>query len=237
MDKARSICITALTSVMLASCSGGGGSSTPPGPGQTVPPIVTRSFSFPAGDAVATMGTAWDIVGVKTTLTGTGNNPVGNSYDMLRVDVSFVQNLASAFPLPGAPLKEGSQLGVSVALDTDANPATGASLTCDPNSRLLPFEFETDPGNFPSRLSDGNYTIISNGQPIYLGSSNPAAETVFSFNANTASFQYNLTTLGVFRGAQIPKIGVEVAAFNGSKELTDCAPTINSGLVEVFTTD
>ncbi len=86
----------------LAACGGGGGGgggSTP-----APPPPITFSHSFPAGDAVAQKGTAWDIIGVTTTLTGQFGSGAGQLYDTLRVDTTFAQDISNALPAPGQSL-------------------------------------------------------------------------------------------------------------------------------------
>ncbi|GAC1547742.1 MAG: hypothetical protein NVS3B16_20020 [Vulcanimicrobiaceae bacterium] len=226
-----------LSATFLASCSGGGGGGTTPPPPIGPPPVVTQSYTFPAGDAKASSGIAWDIIGVKTTLSSAPNNGTANAYDTLRVDVTFVQDVSNALPAPGSALNTGSQVGVSISIDSDGNSLTGFSGPCDASSRLKPFEFQTDQGNAPSRLSDGNYTILSNGAPVYSGVSNPLAEEVVAVSQSTLSYTFNLATLGVFSGRQVPRIGIAVSAFNGnSRTGTDCVPTANSGLTEVYTT-
>ncbi|GAC1309371.1 MAG: hypothetical protein NVSMB21_15830 [Vulcanimicrobiaceae bacterium] len=226
--------------LILVGCGGGGGGgATTPDPGQTVPPLVTQSYAFPSGDATSTNGTAWDIVGLKTTLSGTGHNALGNSYDMLRVDVVFAQDISNALPAPGHSLDLPTQLGVRLAIDSDGLATTGYTGSCasQGTNSVLPFEFTSDQGNFPQRLLDGNYSILSNNQVIYSGQSNPTAEAVTAVNGNMLSLSFNLTTLGVFAGKRAPKIGVSAAAFNGAGQgATDCVPTASSGAIEVFTT-
>lgn len=87
----------------LASCSGGGGSAGG-GPGMPTgaPPVITQSYTFAPGHATAAPGdTAWDIIGVTTTLSGQFGSGGGNAYDTLRVDVTFVQDISNALPAPG----------------------------------------------------------------------------------------------------------------------------------------
>ena len=224
--------------VELSACSGGGGS---PAPGPTtppIPPVVTQSYTFPSGDAKATVGTAWDIIGIKTTLTGSGMNTLPNSYDHLKVDVTFVQDVSNALPTPGTTAApDGSQLGVSLAIDSDGNPATGNSGVCNPPvAALTPFEYTTEPGINQPRLSDGNYSILLSGTPVYSGPPNPDAEAATSLSGHTISFTFNLNTLGVFAGAKAPKIGIAAAAANSNSGFTDCVPTGLNSIYEVFTT-
>jgi hypothetical protein len=194
--------------------------------------IVSRTF--PSNVAVAAGGgTAWDIVGVTTTLTGQFASGGGNLYDTLRVDVTFSQNVSNALPAPGQPLSGLNQLGISIAIDSDGNPNTGEYKTCNTASSLEPFEYATDQGNDPSRLSDGNYTIIGPAGPIYSGAPNPPAEAQTSIGGSTMSETFFLTSLGVAAGVKVPKIGVIVAATNGSGSgATDCVPSDGS---EIFT--
>jgi len=237
MNRGLSICAIAASAVFTTSCSGGSGSGVP-APSNTPPPVVTQSYTFPSGDATGSGGVAWDIVGLKTTLSGSGNNVSGNSYDMLRVDVTFTQDISKALPAPGTALNDtGNQLGVTVAIDSDGNPSTGNVGGCLRTSLLKPFEYTTDQGNFPSRLADGNYAIVYKNQAIYSGASNPGAEAVVAVSGNTLSLSFNLNTLGVFAGTKVPRIGVGASAFNSSlNPATDCVPTASSGLDEVFTT-
>jgi hypothetical protein len=197
--------------------------------------VVTESYTFPAGIATAPSGgTAWDIVGLKTTLSGQFGNANGNSYDTLRVDVTFSQNVANALPAPGQMLNAGTQLGIDIALDTDGNPNTGNSYGCS-NTGAEAFEYLTDPGTYSGRLADGNYTILYNGGPISSGGENPPSEAMVSISGNTMSETFFLTAIGVQSGKMVPKIGIAVSAFNGGGlQTTDCVPA--SPTTEVFTT-
>lgn len=231
--------LAVFASLFLASCSGGGGNSSPT-PTVTEPPPVVKSYTFPQGDATASSGaTAWDIVGVTTTLSGQFANAGGDSYDTLRVDVTFTQNVSNALPLPGQPLTSGNQLGISIGLDTDGNPNTGFYEGCAASSSQTPFEYATDQGNDPSRLQDGNYSILMNGGPISSGGQNPPSEAMVSVSGNTLSETFFLTAIGVHAGAKVPKIGIAVAAANGTKMNasgvgpTDCVPI--SPAVEFYT--
>ena len=219
------------TFACLVACGGGGGGGSPTA---TPPPPVIVSRTFPSNVAVAAGGgTAWDIVGVTTTLTGQFASGGGNLYDTLRVDVTFSQNVSNALPAPGQPLSGLNQLGISIAIDSDGNPNTGEYKTCNTASSLEPFEYATDQGNDPSRLSDGNYTIIGPAGPIYSGAPNPPAEAQTSIGGSTMSETFFLTSLGVAAGVKVPKIGVIVAATNGSGSgATDCVPCDGS---EIFT--
>ena len=131
----------------LIGCGGGGGGGDP-APGNRPLPPITFSHIFPQGDASAAQGTAWDIVGVKTTLTGQSGDTVTELYDTLRVDVTFAQNISNALPAPGTSLNSptGTQLGVAIGLDTDHDKSTGSLQPCDIASSSTPFEFSSDAG-------------------------------------------------------------------------------------------
>jgi hypothetical protein len=188
-----------LAMLLAAGCSGGGGGGGSM-PTATPPPPVVVTRTFPSGDATAAGGgTAWDIVGVKTTLTGQFASGGGNLYDTLRVDVTFAQDVSNALPAPGQPLSGLGQLGVSIALDTDGNPNTGQFLTCSTTNALKPFEYASDQGNDPSRLSDGNFTVIGPSGPIYSGTSNPDAEAQVIVNAKIISESFYLGSIDVSR--------------------------------------
>ena len=234
--------VALIASFALAAC--GGGAS--PGGGSaetsaTAPPIVTKTYSFPQGDASASAGTtAWDITGVTTTLSGQFGNAGGDAYDTLRVDVTFAQNVSNALPAPGQALSSsGNELGVGIALDTDANPNTGTIYSCATTASQTPFEYLTDQGNDPSRLIDGNYSILFDGGPIANGGNNPPSEAMTTAGGNTVSETLFLSAIGVHGGRAIPKIGVSVAASNGIDMNalgiggTDCVPKLPA--VEFFT--
>jgi hypothetical protein len=225
----------ALVALAASACGGGGGGSSP---GYTPPTPVVVTRSFPAGVAVAAGGgTAWDIVGVTTTLTGQFHSAGGNLYDTLRVDVTFAQSVANALPAPGQPLSGLTQLGVAVALDTDGNPNTGNYYACNTSNPQKPFEYVSDVGFRPDRLIDGNYSILGSDGPIYSGSPNPGAEAQTSVSGNTFSQTFFLGAVGVAAGNSVPKIGVLVLSVNGAlvqapSAETDCVPT---AYTEIFT--
>ncbi len=206
-------------------CSGGGGVGG--GGSQTGPPppiVVTRTF--PKGDAIPQGGgTAWDIVAVTKTLTGQFGGANGNTYDTLRVDITFAQDVSNALPAPGQPLKDGSQLGVSVGIDSDGNPATGSFSGC-PSENGTPYEYVSDVG-YGARLSDGNYSILRyGGNPIYSGPPSPGSEAQTTVAGNELSQTFFLVTIAATTGAAIPNVRVNVAAVNGSSATlpTDCVP-------------
>ena len=222
------------TCIALSACGGGGGTggggSTPPLHGP--PPIVSFSHVFPQGDATAAQGVAWDIVGVKTTLSGQSGDNAGQLYDTLRVDVTFSNSIAAALPGPGSGLNDGSQLGVTISFDTDDNAKTGSYDTCNASSGVKPFEFASDPGSQAGRLFDGNYSIFDALGVVYSGSSNPPEEAVTSVSGRVFSETFYLPALKVASGSTVPKIGIDVAATNGASGLTDCVP-IGDG--EIYT--
>ncbi len=224
-------CALGATLALCACGGGGGGGGTPP---PTSPPVVTENYTFPSGDATSSPGgTAWDIVGVTTKLSDQFHT--ANAYDTLEVDVTFAQDISTALPAPGQQLTGGGQLGVEVAIDVDGNPNTGVYGICNATNPLRPFEYLSDPGDDPSRLSDGNYSIIGpDGGPIYEGPSNPPAEAQTTISGNILKQIFYLVSLGVADGTSIPKIGVAAVSFNGLPHPTDCVPPGNG--VEVFTT-
>ena len=224
------------SSLTLASCSGGGSGA---GPIQisTSPPPVVRSYSFAPGKASAMAGTVWDIIGVKTTLTGRFANGGGNSYDTVKVDVTFTQDISNALPPPGSALNRGNQLGIVIGIDSDNNLSTGNYVSCDTTNRnLKPFEYLTDQGNAPTRLLDGNYSIIGpGGGPISSGpNADPASEAVVSVSGNVLSESIFLPAIGVSSGSAIPKFGINVLAYNGVyNPATDCVPSDTSVVLPV----
>lgn len=229
--KSRSANLVAMVSTLtLASCSGGGSGSAP-AQMATPPPPVVRSYSFAPGRASSSAGTAWDIIGVKTTLTGRFANGGGNSYDTLSVDVTFAQDISTALPQPGMPLSQGGQVGIVIGFDSDNNIATGNYLSCDTASRrLTPFEYFTDQGNGPARLRDGNYSIIGPGGTAISSGPNPdpASEAVVGVSGNVLTETMFLPAIGVFGGISAPKFGIDIASFNGftgGPNLTDCIPS------------
>ncbi len=233
MKRRLNLLFPVLATVTFASCSGGGsvgGSvSSPTGS----PPVITQSYTFAPGHATAAAGdTAWDIVGVTTTLSGQFGSGGGNAYDTLRVDVTFVQDISNALPAPGQPLSTGTQLGVHVAIDNDGNPMTGVFGTCDPTNPVTPMSYRSDEGTYPSRLADGNYSIIGSNGAIYLGASNPPSEAVTSVSGHVLSQSFFLPAISVVNGAGAPHIGVLVDALNRN-ESTDCVPYDRT---ELFTT-
>jgi len=218
----RSLMVTCFA---LAACGGGGGGGGTPPPANMPPPEISFSHVFPQGDATATQGVAWDIVGVKTTLSGQFGESIANLYDTLRVDVTFAQDLSNALPTPGQFLTSGSQLGISIGFDTDNNVQTGSYSACNQGGGIKPFEYVSDPGQQYGRISDGNYSVLSGGAPIYSGGPNPPAEAVASVSGHVLSETFFLPSLAVNAGSSIPKIALNVAAVNGSVVETDCVPS------------
>jgi len=227
--------LAALLSMALSACSGGGGSGGGGGGTPPPPPVITFSHTFPAGDAVAQKGTAWDIVGVTTTLTGQFGSAASQRYDTLRVDVTFAQDISSALPAPGQPLSLGTslgatQLGVHVLINSDGNTSTGLYVGCSgPTSK--PFE---DFSDNVTRISNGNYGIFGPGGGLLSqGAPNPPDEAVTTVAGQVLSQTFFLPALGVTTGRNVPHIGVSVSALNGiDPNATDCVP---SGTVEMYT--
>jgi hypothetical protein len=214
--------------VSFAGCSGGGGGGGGggmPTPGE--PPPVVVSTTFPSDLATAAGGgTAWAITGVKTTLYGQFHRASGNAYDTLRVDVTFAQNVANALPSPGASLELPTQLGMTVQINTGS---AGYYETCSQSSSNAPSAYASDEGNNPSRLSDGNYSILYDGQVLYSGPPQPGSEAQTSVSGNMVSQTFFLETLGVAAGSAVPSVKIDVSAVNGTHaEATDCVPADGS---------
>ncbi len=218
----RSLIVTCFA---LAACGGGGGGGGTPPPANTPPPEISFSHVFPQGDATATQGVAWDIVGVKTTLSGQFGESIANLYDTLRVDVTFAQDISNALPAPGQFLTSGSQLGISIGFDTDNNVQTGTYSVCNLGSGVNPFEYRSDTGGGQGRLIDGNYAILYGGGPIQSGGSDPASEAVTSISGHILSQRFFLPALRVNDGSTVPAISYNVAVINGLGIETDCVPS------------
>jgi hypothetical protein len=191
---------------------------------QAEPKPIVVSTTFPSGNAKPVGGgTAWDIVGVTTTLYGQFHYASGNAYDTLRVDVTFAQNVANALPAPGQAPSSPSQLGMTVQLDTGTN---GFFETCSQVPGSTPFQFRSDDSN--ARLSDGNYSIDDESGPIYTGPSNPGSEAQTTVSGNVITQIFYLGTIGVNAGPAVPNIKIGVAAVNGTLAgATDCVPSGN----------
>ncbi len=218
----RSLIVTCFA---LAACGGGGGGGGTPPPANTPPPEISFSNVFPQGDATATQGVAWDIVGVKTTLSGRFGESIANLYDTLRVDVTFAQDISNALPAPGQSLTLGFQLGISIGFDTDNNVQTGTYSVCNLGSGVNPFEYRSDTGAGQGRLIDGNYSILNGAGPIESGASDPASEAVTSVKGNVLSESFFLPAINVIRSSTVPRIGYNVVAINGAGAKTDCVPS------------
>ncbi len=218
----RSLMVTCFA---LAACGGGGGGGGTPPPANMPPPEISFSHVFPQGDATATQGVAWDIVGVKTTLSGQFGESIANLYDTLRVDVTFAQDISNALPAPGQSLTSGSQLGISIGFDVDNNLQTGTYSGCNLGSGVNPFEYRSDTGAGQGRLIDGNYSILNGAGPIESGASDPASEAVTSVKSNVLSETFFLPAINVIRSSAVPRIGYNVVAINGAAAETDCVPS------------
>lgn len=218
---------------LIASLSGCGGGGSSPITTFTPPPVISFSHTFPAGGTFSTQGTPWNIVGVTTTLSGVNPGANGNSYDTLRVDVTFAQDISNALPPPGGSIEPtfvgGSQVGVEIGFNSDANRSTGNFSFCEQKLTQSPYEFAT---LATSRLADGNYAILgSGGFAIYSGPSNPSEEAVTTASGSTLSEIVQLGTIHVNSGTTPPHVGIALDAINGYGG-TDCLP---SATQEIYT--
>jgi hypothetical protein len=208
-----------------AACSGGGGTSSGP-PSEGTPPVpIVVSTTFPAAAATASGGgTAWAIVGVRTTLSGSGANAYGSAYDTLQVAVTFAQDVSIALPARGAMLAQPAQLGLFVGLKTRGNGGYG---DCR-NAPVL--DYSSDPGVVPGRLLDGNYNILSasQGGPLQNGiaGGNPLDEALTGVSGHVITQTFPLLSIDALSSTGPPQVDVVVAAFNGTRatEPTDCVP-------------
>ena len=200
----------ALGTLTLSGCSGGGGGMAPT-TAKTASPIV-RTFTFPQGDAkMPTSGTAFDIIGVKTTLSSQEGNANGDAYDHLTIETTFDQDISKAFPPPGTRAIDASpsQLLDVVFFQTGPTPTIPdcASNTIRDNYRS---DADTDAfGNYP--IEDSN-TVLAN---VVHGS--------------TLIQSVPLSGLSIHAGAAIPHIGLVIEVSNGGQQqffFTDCAPSI-----------
>ena len=215
-----------VSAVWFAGCSGGGRGSGAISSAPTEPPPITTTQSYPSDSATAAGGgTAWDITQVKTTLYGQFHSASGNAYDTLRVDVTFAQDVSNALPAPGQSLDtSGTELGMIVRIDTGSS---GYYETCSESPSSAPYQYESDAGDDPSRLSDGNYSILDDVGPIYTGGPNPGAEAQTTVSGHVITQIFFLETLGVEAGPEAPDIKIGVTTFNGTFEAypaTDCVP-------------
>ncbi len=213
------------TAALVAGGCGGGGSRTGPLPSGAPPPAIVVTRSFPAAAATpAGGGTAWAIVQVRTTLTGSGANAYGSAYDTLNVAVTFAQDVSGALPAPGSALARPDQLGLFVGLKTRGDGGYG-----DCRNALV-LDYSSDPGVLPGRLFDGNYNILSasQGGPLQSGSAggNPLDEAVTAVAGHVVTQTFRLLAVNGLQSSGTPKISVVVAAFNGGKSTasTDCVP-------------
>ena len=111
-----------------------------------------------------------------------------------------------------------------VRIDTGTS---GYYETCSGIPTSAPYQYESDAGDDPSRLSDGNYSILNDAGPIYTGGSNPGAEAQTTVSGHVITQIFFLETLGVETGSRVPNIKIGVATFNGAVAaypITDCVP-------------
>ena len=199
-------------SLAISGCGGGGGSSG--GGGFQPPPPITVTRSYPAGRATPTNGgTAWNIVGVTTILTGQFGSPSTGLYDTLTIKTTFTQDVSNALPPPGQTLNLPAELGVGVAFNTGG--ASSGFKGC-PSTEVQGFVIDGSVRN-----PDGSYNVFgTNGQVT-------GVEVPTSASGHTVTQTLPLGAIGVFDGQNVPTFGVVVQAVNGAPGplgITDCVP-------------
>ena len=202
-----------LPALALTAC-GGGGSSPGNGGAAGPPPPVTVTRTYPSGRAIPVNGgTAWNIVGVTTILTGTMGNSGGNLYDTLTIRTTFDQDVTNALPAPGQTLALPTQLGVGTYFNT-SGPAGGFN-DCTSQARDGYF---IEGG---SRNSDGSYGIFGENGLL------TGVEAQTSATGHVVTQSLPLGAIGVFAGMNIPDFKISVGAANGAPgnvAFTDCVP-------------
>ncbi len=212
-----------ISALVLANCSGGGG-SPPGGNGPTAPNVVftipgpySQTYT-PAG------GTAFTATQVKLTYIGAPGQPSGLLYESLQIDTTFTQDISTALPAPGAPLQNGNQLGVFVGLDSDANPLTGTTgigCTNFPGLTSSGSDFFIDSGFFAGRLPNGNYTLL---ETTARTGKAPSGDVKVSVSGHTLTEVVDLPALAIYN--TVPKIGVVLTVMNGlAQQYTEGTPT------------
>lgn len=209
---------------MLAACSGGTGGTGSSELAQP-PNNIVSTISDPAGDASATAGVAWDIVGVQTTLI---EGPFKNEYVTLQIAVTFAQDVSNALPAPGQALRGyPDRLGVEILLNIDGLDSTGTpGYACSSGPNIPGVDAVLDAGGYGGRLADGSYAILDNKGVL-------RDEAGASVSGHTITYLINLAAWGV-PTTGIQKTKIAVIAFNGFGQdglETDCAP--NNGTMSV----
>ena len=208
--------VLAEASLAMSGCGGGGGGSG--GGGFQPPPPITVTRSYPAGRATPTNGgTAWNIVGVTTILTGQ-LGASGSLYDTLTVKTTFAQDVTNALPPPGQNRNQPTQLGVATFFNVSAYGIASAFSDCTSQVRDA---YVTDD---LIRRPDGSYGIggftgFVTGVSVATSASGHVVTQILPIGA-----------IGVSAGQNIPAFSISVAAENGATSSlsnlseTDCVP-------------
>jgi hypothetical protein len=201
----------------LVAC--GGGSVSTDSSGLAIPPHnIVSTVDDATGDATASAGVAWDISRVQTTLV---EGPFKDEYLTLQVAVSFTQDVSTALPNPGQPLRGyPDRLGVQILLNIDGSANTGSpGYACSQSATVPGVDAVVDAGGYAGRHADGSYTILDS-----KGVAHDVAPV--SVSGHVITYTIGLAAWGA-PATGIQKTKISVIAFNGSGQdgvATDCAP-------------
>jgi hypothetical protein len=183
---------------------------------------IISNFSDGIGDtAGGAPPTVYDITQVVTRRID--NAPHG-SYDMLQVEIGFLQLVLLSPPGSSGDVA-GTQLQFGLIFNTDQNNSTGGTWGCDALGIYSGVEYFVDSTFISGRLFDGSYAIRQNVSGFPL-----TGEASVSTAGTTLTVQVPLAALGNDDGATF--MGVWAGNRNGgTPNTTDCAPTPSSYIV------
>ena len=177
---------------------------------------MTVTRTYPSGRAIPVNGgTAWNIVGVTTILTGTMGNAGGNLYDTLTIKTTFDQDVTNALPPPGQTLNAPTELGVGVSFNTEAYGGSPGFKGC-PSTELTGFQIDGSVRN-----TDGSYGLFGTNGAV----TGVVVPTNVSGHVVTQTLP--ISAIGVFAGNSVPRFSITVGAVNGASGplgITDCVP-------------
>lgn len=207
MDLRGFAIVAAAAFVLAVGCTSSSTSSSIAAPPLPVP---INNFT-PQSPADAFRG-VYDILDVASTRTG----PPGTTYTQMWLTIDYSQPVV--LPYPGA-----SSLGLPVlyagivGLDTDGNPADGASFGfCGPQK----YDFLIDMVTSGPRLADGSWNIV-NASGTKTGEATPIA------GGNTLTLLIPVAAIG---NNQMGAYGLVIVSGDGLSP-TDCAPDTFGGYV------